>query len=61
MWSMGLRAMDATAMRRSCGPGVGVGRGVRVRRPDAFEGRMAAGWWWGGGGEEEEDMMGGGV
>ncbi len=46
-------------MRRSCGPGGGVGRWVRVRRPDAFEGRMAAGWWGGGGeGGEEEDMMG---
>lgn len=50
-------------MRRSWGPGVGVGRGVTVKGPPR-EGRMAARWWVGEGEVEgglEEVVVVGGV
>ena len=45
--------MDLTWMRRSSGPGVGVGRWVTWKAPAAFEGRIAARCW----AEGEEDMV----
>ena len=45
--------MDLTWMRRSWGPGVGVGRWVTWRIPAAFEGRRAARRW----PDVVEDMM----
>lgn len=42
-------------MSRSCGPGVGVGRGETSRTPAAFVGRMAARCW----GEVVEDILSG--
>lgn len=43
MVSAGFKAIDLTAMRSSLGPGVGVGRVVRVKGED-LEGRRAARW-----------------
>ena len=47
--------MDLTWMRRSWGPGVGVGRCLSSRTPAALEGRIAARCW----DEVGEDMMNG--
>ena len=49
--------MDLTSMRRSLGPGVGVGRSLTSRTPAALERRMAARCWF----EVVEDMMSGKV